>query len=191
MAKITSETALFSTGSVNLYIHGRPFSHSNVNPFLFRSNCSLPFLSSLFFVLLIFRITCRAICTIVPSKRSLEIVENCYRFVLGLIRRANANHFYCAIYHGPRCFIRRDWLMSLLPVPNSYPKNYPISTAVHPPPEFGRRVAFPDVESVSGRGFSLREKSGNHKSPSTANCWRSIFSKRTLLSGLRHCQSYN
>lgn len=38
MAKITSETALFSTGSVNLYIHGRPFIHSNVNPFLFRSN---------------------------------------------------------------------------------------------------------------------------------------------------------
>lgn len=50
MAKITSETALFSTGSVNLYIHGRPFIHSNVNPFLFHSTVplspSLPLSSS-------------------------------------------------------------------------------------------------------------------------------------------------
>lgn len=56
MAKITSETALFSTGMVNLYIHGHPFIHCNVNPFLFHvptvrstAPCLPPSLSLRFF----------------------------------------------------------------------------------------------------------------------------------------------
>lgn len=75
MAKITSETALFSTGSVNLYIHGYSFIYSNVNPFLFRLVRSplsppSPFSFSVFFAPLIFRITCRAVCTILPANVS-------------------------------------------------------------------------------------------------------------------------
>lgn len=80
MAKITSEIALFSTGSVNLYIHGRPFIHSNVNPFLFRSNRPFPLLSfSLSFLLLLrsfnFLNYVPSYLYNTPGKRSLEIVR--------------------------------------------------------------------------------------------------------------------
>lgn len=55
MAKITSDTALFSTGSVNLYIYtGRPFIHGNVNPFLFRSDYRSPSLPLSSFFLSVF-----------------------------------------------------------------------------------------------------------------------------------------
>jgi len=181
MAKITSETALFSTGIVNLYIHGHPFIHCNVNPFLFHvptvrstAPCLPPSLSLRFFNFANYVSSClhniplNATLRLLEKKRERERQRKKER---GKSRSQfdstqNVSRLYRAIYHRPRCFIRRDWLMSLLPGRiRARPKNYPISMAVlAPPPTLGRFSGC--WIRLRTRIHSSHEKSGNHKSPS-------------------------